>query len=83
MPEPKPRKDGKCARPGCTRRLPRSRNAKRYAGDWLELDPWCSSYCCRAFHGVSIPGDDDIEMAERRSEAGRRGKQAGPLSRAA
>ena len=83
MREPRVRKDGRCARPGCNRKLPRSKRAKKYAGDWLELDPFCSSRCCRAFHGCSLASEVDLDASERRSEQGRRGKEAGQLARLA
>ena len=78
--DPRVRRDGRCARKGCDRKLPRSKRAKRYAGDWLELDPFCSSRCCRAFHGTSLASEEDLDAAEQRSKAGRRGKDAGPLA---
>ena len=81
--EPRVRGDGRCARPGCNRKLPRSKRAKKYAGDWLDLDPWCSSRCCRAFYGCSLASEADLDEAERRSERGRRGKEAGQLARRA
>ena len=85
MSDPRVRKDGQCARKGCTRLRPivalkgkQLRELKRYAGNQAEHDPFCSATCCRAFHGCSV--DDDPERAAQRSEAGPRGKLAGPLS---
>ena len=85
--EPRVRNDGKCARQGCNRPRPvavltgkKLGELRRYAGAQIELDPFCSSACCRVFHGCPIPGDEDPVATELRSEAGRRGKDAGPLS---
>lgn len=89
MNDPRVRKDGKCARPGCTKQRPivtakgkKRKEMIRYAGAYqLERDPFCSSRCARAFHGCSLASEDDLEASERRSEAGRRGKAAGQMSR--
>lgn len=88
MKDPAVRKDGYCARKGCNRMRPiavlegkKRRELIRYAGAFqLEHDPFCSSRCCRAFHGTSLASEEDLDAAELRSEAGRRGKAAGPLS---
>lgn len=86
--DPRVRKDGRCARQGCTRLRPivtakgkTRREMIRYAGEFqLERDPFCSSRCARAFHGTTLVGDEDEAVADQRAEAGRRGKAAGPLS---
>src|SRR5690242_4020785 len=86
--DPAVRKDGRCARQGCNRMRPiavltgkKRRELIRYAGAFqLERDPFCSSRCARAFHGCSLASEEDLDAAEARSEAGRRGKAAGPLS---
>jgi hypothetical protein len=60
MPDPKIRKDGLCAREGCKEELPKPD------------DPFCSSRCCRVYHGcVDSVGDEEHE---RRSSAGRKGR---------
>lgn len=64
--EPRPRKDGVCARPGCDRQRPTAKTRRRqrtphtnYAAVdhdllrlYLEEDPFCSTQCCRLFHGT-------------------------------
>ena len=88
MKDPRVRKDGRCARKGCTKMRPivtatgkKRKELIRYAGAFqLERDPFCSSRCCRAFHGTSLASEEDLELSERRSELGRMGKDAGPLS---
>lgn len=49
--DPKPRKDGGCAECGKPRRPERSR---RYAKQEAERDPFCSTECCRNWHGTAI-----------------------------
>ena len=87
--DPRVRKDGRCARKGCTRMRPiavltgkKLRDLVRYAGQaQLERDPFCSASCARAFHGCPVDnGRFTAEQIEERSEFGRRGKAAGPLS---
>ena len=88
MSDPRVRKDGQCARPGCTRLRPivalkgkQLRELKRYAGNQAEKDPFCSATCARAYHGCPLDnGKFSEEEIEAKSEAGRRGKAAGPLS---
>lgn len=50
--EPKRRKDLICALPGCGKQLP---PLSDYAGEHGFADPWCSSACCRAWHGNPLP----------------------------
>lgn len=65
------------------RKLPRSKRAMKYAGRaQLEADPFCSSTCARSYYGCPLDnGKFNEEQIEARSEYGRRGKDAGPLSR--
>jgi len=42
------RSDGKCVVCGKSRKTKRS---KRYGKDAAERDPFCSTQCCRAYHG--------------------------------
>lgn len=56
LPDPPVRADRLCALPGCRKPLveitPRHR---RYAGDALLMDPFCSSTCCRTYHQNPLP----------------------------
>ena len=90
MNDPRVRKDGKCARPGCTKQRPivtatgkKRKEMIRYAGAFqLERDPFCSATCARKFHGCELDGGAFTEeQIEARSEAGRRGKAAGQMAR--
>ena len=86
--DPLVRKDGRCARKGCTRLRPivalkgkQLAELKRYAGNQAERDPFCSATCCRSHHGCPLDnGAFSEEQIEARSAAGRRGKLAGNLS---
>ena len=50
-PDPERRPDGRCARPGCSKRLAESTaRHRRYGGDAILSDPFCSTECCKAFH---------------------------------
>jgi len=56
-PDPKVRKDRKCARPGCNNPLQQiTERHRRYGGAALELEPFCSSTCAREWHGTQIGG---------------------------
>lgn len=89
MNDPRVRKDGRCAHKACAKLRPivtatgnKRRELIRYAGAFqLERDPFCSSRCCRAFHGTSLASEEDLEVSEQRSEAGRRGKAASRKTR--
>lgn len=49
------RKNGLCARPGCQKPLPTVTPAMRkYAGAQIDLDPYCSTACCKLDYGVEI-----------------------------
>jgi hypothetical protein len=53
--DPRRRKNGTCAHRGCKRHLPEiTSRHRRYAGDALLLDPFCSTECCKEYHGVVI-----------------------------
>ena len=72
--DPPVRRDGRCARQGCAKRKP---GPSRYAGDAITRDPFCSTECARRFHGCELYStEDDEAAAERRAEAGRRGRDA-------
>lgn len=47
--DPPVRKDGRCAH--CVG--PRKAKPNRYSGLAATLDPFCSTGCCRAWHGVA------------------------------
>ena len=55
--DPKVRKDGLCARRGCTKPLQKiTERHRRYGGALLEFEPFCSSVCCRIYHGTTLAG---------------------------
>lgn len=53
-PDPARRPDGLCARfPACRNRLPEiTPRHRRYGGEALAKDPFCSTECCKAYHRV-------------------------------
>jgi hypothetical protein len=51
---PPVREDGLCAC-GCGRTLPRSPGARRYAGAFLDLDPFATARCARTYFGTLPP----------------------------
>jgi len=55
LPDPPVREDGRCVVCLKPRRL--TKQARKYAGVWLDLDPFCASKCCRKWHGCELPGD--------------------------
>lgn len=76
-PEPKPRRDGRCARAGCAKKVVRSKAVRRYAGDQIDREPFCSTECCRRYHGCELAsnvGVDD-EVIEARKRGGREARQ--------
>lgn len=48
--DPRVRKDGRCALPSC--RKPRNPKRNPYSGMEPFLDPFCSTNCCREYHGA-------------------------------
>jgi hypothetical protein len=79
-PDPPVRKDGRCAVPSCkqkrTRLHPKTAKRKpegRYATrDDYARDPFCSSVCCRAYHGVGNSSTCVVceeDFAPKRSDA--------------
>jgi hypothetical protein len=84
-PDPAVRKDGKCALAGCSKKRPITqadaklqRRLRVYAGGQADADPFCSSRCCRRFHGTEVDGERGLadELIEAKSAAGRRGKSS-------
>ncbi len=49
-PDPSPLARGGCARPSCKKPVPEAARG--------EGDPFCSSRCCRAYHGVVFKSDE-------------------------
>lgn len=49
--DPPARADGRCARPGCRAKLAFK---KRRGLEHLYDDPFCSTECCKAYHGVTM-----------------------------
>lgn len=56
-PDPPLRKDRRCARKGCSKRLkvPAQTLAAR---EVYERDPFCTSVCCKIYHGVIADPDE-------------------------
>ena len=53
--DPPVRSDRRCAQRGCTRQLATiTSRHRRYGGDALLVEPFCSTECCRAYHGVGL-----------------------------
>jgi hypothetical protein len=50
-PDPLPRRDGRCV----VCRKKRHPPAKNYAANEYITDPFCSTQCCRLYHGTPIP----------------------------
>lgn len=74
MKDPRVRKDGKCVT--CKKPKPvLKRSLRKYAGNQYDRDPFCSSRCCRRFHGCELANDHGLseEVIQAREEAGRRG----------
>ena len=86
--DPPVRRSGRCAcgcgklRPIVTAKGKARKEMIRYAGlAQLERDPFATSNCARAFHRCPLDnGKFSEEEIEAKSEAGRRGKAAGPVS---
>jgi hypothetical protein len=60
-PDPPVREDGLCAC-GCGRKRKLTKQARRYAGQQLDMDPFASADCCRRYHGVAFKTVRDIEQ---------------------
>lgn len=67
-PDPPVPGDGSCVVCGKQRKPERSR---RYAKDAAERDPFCSSPCCRIYHGceLAVSGSEEQEEGGRMSAA--------------
>ena len=59
-PDPRRRKDLTCALPGCDKKL---QPPSTYAGEHGLSDPFCSSSCCRAYHGNPLPSPTPSPLA--------------------
>ena len=66
--DPPVREDGRCALESCGKPRKLTKVARKYAGEQLDLDPFCSAVCCRAFYGVVFAGFD-VDLDEETSEA--------------
>lgn len=52
-PDPPRRRDGRCARRGCRKKIPAmTARHRRYGGDALLSEPFCSTECAKQYHGV-------------------------------
>ena len=70
--DPPVRADGRCALESCGKKRKITAAARRYAGQQLDLDPFCSADCCRRFFGVVFAGfaaDIDEDLAESEFDA--------------
>jgi len=69
--DPPVRKDGRCAQCGKVRKLPKPQKGVDRA--LYEIDPFCSSPCARAYHGVAlvkvIGGDPDEQRGRYKRAA--------------
>ena len=70
-PDPPVRADGRCAGPGCRKQRTVSEQARKYAGVQLDLDPFCSTRCCRKWHGTELPETGTEAQAEAGAKGGR------------
>lgn len=69
--DPPVRADGRCAC-GCGRKLPRSKQVRKYAGGQIDSDPFATTDCCRAWHGCPRRTYSNSAEAEAaRAESGR------------
>jgi hypothetical protein len=55
IPDPRRRKDGICALPGCDKPLRKVKPQKGVPISVYENEPFCSTSCARAWHGASLP----------------------------
>lgn len=66
--DPPRRKDGRCAREGCTKTIRAYRPPTKDVPKWVaDNEPFCSSTCCRAYHGFPIVAAEDEERIERQA----------------
>ena len=52
--DPPVRDDGCCI--VCEKPRTITKQVRRYAGVQIDSDPFCSSRCCREWHGTALPG---------------------------
>jgi hypothetical protein len=58
--DPPRRDDGRCARHGCKKRLQQITDRhRRYGGDALLLESFCSTECCKRHYHVTIQGQEE------------------------
>lgn len=68
--DPPRRADGRCAC-GCGKKLPASKEARKYAGAQIDADPFASSECCKRWHGVSwATTEEEDEVSARKARGG-------------
>ena len=64
-PDPERREDGRCARHGCKKPLQKqTARHPRYAGDEILSEPFCSTECCKTYHGVKWQAARDWERGQ-------------------
>lgn len=64
--DPPVRADGRCARPGCgkPRKMPKAQKGIDPLA--YERDPFCSTECCRRYHGAALPERDATKQGRPR-----------------
>lgn len=60
----------KCALPSCGKLRRITKQSMKYAGVEVTLDPFCSTECCREFHGCELESID-----EGKSKGGKAGQE--------
>lgn len=64
-PEPAIREDGRCALDSCRKAI-KPPKRRRDVPARLYEDPFCSTDCCKAFHGVATPQRDATKQGRPR-----------------
>ena len=81
--DPPVRPDRRCANPGCSKPLVEiTARHRRYGGDAVSFDPFCSTECCRAYHNTPYSQatnepSADITVHSGRGVASRHGTRDG------
>lgn len=59
--DPPVRPDGRCA---VCPKMRHPERSKKYGLEAAQLDPFCSTACCRAYYGIPLDGRPDEEEAK-------------------
>lgn len=73
--DPKPRRGGLCARPGCKNKVYVIRTAAKTS----VLDPFCSTQCCKVYWGVI--SEKERAAAEMHAEKSKPVHKAKPIKK--